>query len=154
MNTLQRGDATEAALISALLDGFEVVLPFSRSSAYDLAVALDENRVIRIQCKCGRLCEGCVIFNTSGTDHGSGPRHYRGRADLFGVRCSEIGSTFLVPVATAPLSSMGLRLNPARNNQRSKIHFAADYELTRWTVERLRSVIPSAAPSRVERQGG
>ena len=43
MNTLQRGDATEAALISALLDGFEVVLPFSRSSAYDLAVALDEN---------------------------------------------------------------------------------------------------------------
>jgi PD-(D/E)XK endonuclease len=44
MNTLQRGDATEAALIGALTDrGFEVLLPFSRSSAFDLGVALSPN---------------------------------------------------------------------------------------------------------------
>lgn len=145
MNTLQRGDATEAALISALMDGgFEVLLPFSRSLPYDLAVALAENRLARIQCKCGRLRDGCVIFNTSGTDHGSGSHHYRGRADLFGVRCSEIDSIFLVPVAIAPLSSMGLRLSTAKNNQRARIHFAAEFELARWTVERLREVVPGS----------
>jgi len=145
MNTLQRGDATEAALISALLDrGFEVLLPFSRSSAYDLAVPLAENRFARIQCKCGRLHDGCIDFNTKGTDHGNGPQHYRGRADLFGVRCSEIGCTFLVPVAIAPLSGMRLRLNPAKNNQRSRIHFAADYEVARWTVDRLRDIVQSS----------
>jgi hypothetical protein len=145
MNTLQRGDATEAALISALTDrGFDVLLPFSRSSAFDLGIALAENRFLRIQCKCGRLREGCVVFNTMGTDHGGGPQHYRGRADLFGVRCAEIGSSFLVPVAISPTSHMGLRLNPARNNQRSRVHIAADYEIERWTVERLRAVVDSA----------
>jgi hypothetical protein len=49
--------------------------------------------------------------------------------------CSEcgagIGYTFLVPVAIAPLSGMRLRLNPAKNNQRSRNHFAADYEIAR-----------------------
>jgi PD-(D/E)XK endonuclease len=144
MNTLQRGDATEAALISALTDrGFEVLLPFSRSSAFDLGVALSPNRLLRIQRKCGRVRDGCVVFNTMGTDHGRGPKGYGGRADLFGVRCVEVGSTFLVPVAIAPISHMGLRLNPARNNQRSRIHYAADFEIARWTVERLNTVVHS-----------
>jgi PD-(D/E)XK endonuclease len=146
VNTLQRGDATEAALMSALVDrGFEVLLPFSRSSAYDLAVALADNRFVRIQSKCGRVRDGCVMFNTVATDHGGGPRDYRGRADLFGVRCSEVGSIFLVPVAIAPRSAMGLRLIPAKNNQRSRIHFAADYEIVRWTVERLLAVVETSA---------
>jgi hypothetical protein len=148
MNTLQRGDATEAALITALVDhGFEVLLPFSRSAPYDLGVVLAGNRFVRIQCKCGRVRAGCVVFNTSGTDHGSGARDYRGRADLFGVRCGEIGSIFLVPVATAPLSSMGLRLTPAKNKQRSGIRFAADYEIGQWTLERFRDVIQGSPTS-------
>ncbi len=146
MNTLQRGDATEAALISALVDhGFDVLLPFSRSSAYDLGVALADNRFVRIQSKCGRVRDGCVIFNTVGTDHGGGPRDYRGRADLFGVRCTEVESIFLVPVASAPRSAIGLRLVPAKSNQRSRIHFAADYEVARWTVERLLAAVEASA---------
>jgi hypothetical protein len=95
--------------------------------------------------KCGRVRDGCVIFNTVGTDHGGGPRDYRGRADLFGVRCSEVGVLFLVPVVIAPRSSMGLRLAPAKNNERSRIHFAADYEIARWTVERLLAVVEASA---------
>jgi PD-(D/E)XK nuclease superfamily protein len=167
VNTLQRGDATEATLISALVDrGFEVLLPFSRSSAYDLGVVLAANRFVRIQSKCGRVRDGCVIFNTVATDHGSGPRDYRGRADLFGVRCSEVESTFLVPVAIAPRSAMGLRLVPARNNQHSRIHFAADYDLAQWTVERLLAVVETTAalslngqlsgsrPAKTETDGG
>jgi hypothetical protein len=155
VNTLQRGDATEAALISALVDhGFDVLLPFSRSSAYDLGVALADNRFVRIQSKCGRVRDGCVIFNTVGTDHGQGPRDYR--ADLLGVRCSEVGSMFLVPVVIAPRTSMGLRLVPAKNNQRSRIHFAADYEVARWTVERLDAVVEASAALSLngQRSGG
>ena len=62
VNMLQRGDAAEAALISALVErGFEVLLPFSRSSAYDVAVAVGDHRFLRIQCKCGHVRDGCVV---------------------------------------------------------------------------------------------
>jgi hypothetical protein len=126
--------------------------PFSRSSAYDLAVALAANRFVRIQSKCGRMRDGYVIFNTVGTDHGGGPRDYRRRADLFGVRCSEVGSIFLVPGVIAPRTSMGLRLTPAKNNQRSRIHFAADYEIARWTAERLLAAVEASAALRLNGQ--
>jgi hypothetical protein len=151
MDTLQRGDAAEAALISALVErGFEVLLPFSRSSAYDVAIAVGGHRFLRIQCKCGHVRDGCVVFNTAGTDHGSGARDYHGRADLFGVRCPEVGKTLLVPVAIAPRSSMGLRMKSPKNGQRSKIHFAADYEIALWTVDRLRGVVQSSSLLRLD----
>jgi hypothetical protein len=37
----------------------------------------------------------------------------------------------------------GLRLVPTRNNQRSNIQLAADFEIGRWTPERLRAVLDS-----------
>jgi hypothetical protein len=57
------------------------------------------------------------------------------------VRCAEVGKTFLVPVAIAPRSSMGLRMKSPKNGQRSKVHFVADYEIALWTVERLRGAV-------------
>jgi hypothetical protein len=38
---------------------------------------------------------------------------------------------------------MGLRLVPTRNNQRSRVHLAAEYEIGQWTPERLRAVLDS-----------
>jgi hypothetical protein len=75
MNTLQRGDATEAALMSALTDrGFELLLPVSRGSPFDSGVALSANQLLRVQCKCGRVRDGCVVFNTMGPTAEAGPR--------------------------------------------------------------------------------
>jgi hypothetical protein len=44
-----------------------------------------------------------------------------------------------------PLDAVGgfrayLRLEPARNNQQRKVRFAADFEIDRWSTERLLEV--------------
>ena len=88
--------------------------------------------MIRVQCKTGRLRGGCLVFNCYSTDHGHGPGHYRGRADVFGVSCPQLERVFIVPVDLANMTEMRLRLEPARNNQRLRTHDAEQYDVARW----------------------
>ncbi len=87
--------------------------------------------------------KGCVVFNAYGTDHGSGPRSYSGLADVLAVYFPPHDQVFLIPVDGHPVSKGGLRLEPARNNQRKGIRFAVDFEIGRWTEERLAMLAPA-----------
>ena len=136
------GTQTEAAVLSALAHhGHAVLIPFGEGHPYDLAVDPHDGRLIRVQCKTGRLRGGCVIFNCYSTDHGRGPGNYHGRADVFGVCCPALGRVFMVPVDSASATEMSLRLEPARNNQRLRTHDANAYDVALWRPERL----PAAA---------
>ena len=86
-----------------------------------------------------------MIFNSRSTDHGSGPQSYVGRADIFGVYFPPTDAVYLVPINAVASSCGRLRLEPTRNNQRRRIRMAADFEIDRWTPERLAALVPTVS---------
>jgi hypothetical protein len=81
-----------------------------------------------------------LAFHCRSTDHGRGRQTYDGLADLFGVHLPARDAVYLVPVAAVPGHVGRLRLEPAKNNQRRGVRFAADFEIDQWTPDRLASV--------------
>jgi hypothetical protein len=135
MSTIAKGNAAEAAVILALESVHVITLvPFGGGCPFDVAALLPDDRLLRIQVKCGRVRKGCVIFNSHSTDHGRGPLDYRGRADLFGVYVQELDRVFVVPVDECPPNYGWLRLEPTKNNQRRGIRLAEDYSFERWAA--------------------
>jgi hypothetical protein len=138
------GDRSTLAIIAALQEnGFATYLPFGENTRCD--VVIDRDGVVsRVQCKTGRLRRGAVIFPVcSSYAHHPNPRmarrDYRGQVDFFAIFCRETTVVYLVPIDVLPLTrEAALRVDPARNNQRSRIRLAADYEIGRVAIERLR----------------
>ena len=141
MQTAARGNAAEAAVLSALVRrGYNVLVPFGGGHSYDLVVEA-RGRFIRVQCKAGWPSRACILFNPYGTDHGNGATSYDGRADVFGVFFPPTEGVYLVPLTAVAKSQGRLRLEPARNNQRKRIRLAADYAIERWTADRLAGLV-------------
>lgn len=130
--------------------GFRVLVPFGEGHPYDLVVDLDGS-FLRVQCKTSRHQRGCLVFNPHTTDHGRGRQSYLGRADIFGVYFPTAESVYLVPIDAVTHFSGRLRLEPARNNQRRKVRFAADFEIDRWTVDSLLDLVQES-DTRTERE--
>lgn len=127
------GERAEGAVLAAILHaGWTALLPFGGSHAYDL-VGEKEGEFFRIQVKHGAVRDGAVMFraySSSGKGTAKVVRNYHGRADYFGVYCSELNRVFLVPVNDVGTGTITLRLTPAKNGQVAGIRFAADYDLT------------------------
>jgi hypothetical protein len=134
MNTLDRGNAAEAAVLHRLIAaGIPVLVPFGGGLSFDLgAVVPPDGEILRIQVKSGRVRNGCVAFNTWGTDHGKGRLSYQGRADILAVHAPELSDILMVPVEDCIPFRGRFRIDPTRNNQRSGVRFAADYLLEKW----------------------
>ncbi len=134
MDTIRKGNAAEAAVLNELIfAGVGVLVPFGGGFAFDLcAVVPPVGDIVRIQVKCGRLRDGCILFNSCSTDHGRGRQNYEARADLIAVYVRESRSVYIVPVDECPSFIGVLRLHPPRNNQRRGIRFAEDYSLEAW----------------------
>lgn len=142
MNTLVRGDAAESAVLHALVKrGHAVLLPFGQSQPFDLVIHLGGATFVRVQCKNARLDRGCALFNGYATDHGKGVTRYAGLADIFGVYFASHDAVYLVPVDELLAHHGRLRLDPPRNNQRERVRLAADYEIDRWSRNRLRAAV-------------
>jgi hypothetical protein len=147
MDTIKKGNAAEAAVLLALIDGgIGVLIPFGGGAPVDLvAVTPPDGDLVRIQVKSGRIRKGCVEFNSSSTDHGKGQLPYTGRADLIAVHVREISETFAVPVDDCAPFRGYLRVDEPRKNQRRGIRFAADYTLDNW-LQSLGSGVANAQP--------
>jgi hypothetical protein len=128
------GERAEGAVLAALLRaGWTVLLPFGGSHAYDLVTEQD-GQFRRVQVKHAVVKDGTVQFRAySSTGKGAAKvvRDYQGRADLFGVYCSELDRVFLVPVSDVGMSTVTLRLELPKNGQRSGIRLADQYEIMR-----------------------
>jgi hypothetical protein len=94
-----------------------------------------------VQCKTAWPRGGCLIFNSRSTDHGRGPRSYRGLADVFGVYFPLNDSVYLVPIGAVAEFEGRLRLDPPLNNQRRGIRLSAEFEIDRWSDEALREIV-------------
>ena len=135
-----KGDRTTLAVMIALREcGYAVLVPFGENTRYDLVID-DGERLARVQCKTGRLRHGAVIFAVcSSYGHhmrpGSARRDYRGQIEYFGVHCPDTTAVYLIRIGDLNVRvGAALRVEPARNGQRSKIRNAADYEVGRVTV--------------------
>src|SRR6478609_10456935 len=139
MDTIRRGNAAEAAVLSALVSAdLHVYVPFGEGSPCDLVVGRGDE-LFRVQVKSGRVRGGCVEFNTCSTDHGRGRLGYVGRADVFGVWVPELDRVLIVPVGEVAKYRGYLRLAPARNNQQRGVRYASDYAVEDWVRSRARA---------------
>jgi hypothetical protein len=133
------GDRSTLAVMLALREaGYAIAVPFGENTRYDLILD-DGERLLRVQCKTGRLRAGGVVFRPSSSyaHHPSSRvtrRRYEGEIDYFGVCCIDNGHVFLIPIEDIPTTWMAiLRVKPARNRQQKRIRLAADYHI--GTVE-------------------
>jgi hypothetical protein len=120
------GDITVAMLTAHFLKlGFAVLKPVTELSRYDLVIDRG-NGFETVQCKTGRLKDGCVRFFSASSANNK--RHsYKGQVDLFGVYCPETDRCYLVPVDEAGSAECYLRVEPAKNNQVAKTRLAEAY---------------------------
>jgi len=131
-------------LAALVAEGYDVAVPWGGGQPYDLLVDLGGPEVLKVQCKTGWRIKGCIAFHTRSTDHGQGRQSFVGQAHIFTVYFPPLGSVYLVPLdAVAEVQGL-LRLEPTRNNQRKRVRFAADFEIARWSPERLLEVKRSA----------
>lgn len=130
MNTKSIGELGVARTLSRLLEsGYAVSLPFGDNLRYDLVVD-DGQRLMRVQCKTGRLDDkGSIAFPvcSSANHRGLGRRDYRGHIDAFGVFCPETDSVYLLPLCAVEhcRREARLRVDPARNRQVKGTRMAA-----------------------------
>lgn len=136
MNTKDKGDAAEASVLAILMrSGKHCLLPYGDNRRYDIVVD-ERGRFVRIQVKCGRIRNGCLVYNTTTVVNGKTTGRYNESIDYFGVYCFETDKLYLVPERDAPIGTGSLRLD---NNKKAdkKAKYAATYEFDSQSFEEL-----------------
>jgi hypothetical protein len=136
----EKGQRSEAAVLHKFIEHRLVVLqPFGDTERYDIVVE-ESGNFYRVQIKTGRLENGRIQFETrsSGTLTKSVKKdNYRGDADVFAVYSPAIEEVFIVPISSAPETSMGLRIEEA-DKESPNINWASEFTVEQW-VQSIRS---------------
>jgi prevent-host-death family protein len=128
-----KGNVAEAMIAArAVQAGVAVLRPQGEHGRYDLVFDLG-GPMARIQCKWGRLEKDVIVVHLAGfrqTPQGAvRTRYSREEVDAFAVYCGALDRCFLIPFAAVEgQTGVQLRVRRARNGQRARLHFAADYE--------------------------
>jgi PD-(D/E)XK nuclease superfamily protein len=135
LTTNQKGCLTEAAIAyAAAKAGISVLKPLA-DERYDLVFDVGA-RFIRVQCKTATLRGDVIVVPCRSARRGPDGmirRYYTSdEIDAFAAYCCELGRAFYLPldIFDAP-TAIQLRLNPARNNQRTGINWADDFDFSR-----------------------
>lgn len=130
LQTADKGNLSEARILAAFVAaGYLVSVPFGSGHKYDFVVD-DSTRLLRVQCKTGRVKNGTLLFNAySQSGNGSVKMSYRGLADLFAVLNPEDDKVYLVPVEDVGVTIGSLRLTPTLNRQAQRVRWAESYLL-------------------------
>lgn len=103
-------------------------MPFGDNQRYDLIVD-DHGKLLRCQCKTGKLSDGKVSFNVCSTNWNKGTRKdYHGQIELFLVYCPQNEKFYRVPIEACGTVTMTLRDSPAKNNQKTRTRLASEFE--------------------------
>jgi hypothetical protein len=145
LSTNQKGALAEAAVaFEAVKLGIGVYTPFSGHEPYDLILDV-RGQLLRVQCKWA-VRRGEVVVVTCRRNR-RGPngfirRMYEpGEIDVIAAHCAELGTTYLLPShLSVARSAVQLRLSATRNNQKSGVHYAQDFEFGA-TLRRLQGPI-------------
>jgi len=132
MTPSEIGSRAEGAMLATLLkEGHAVLLPFGGHQRYDMVID-GEDGFQRVQVKHGRVRNGAVAFSTissTGTGEKKVVRNYVDEVEFFGVYCSELDSSYLVPIQDTVSGICSLRIEPTKNKQAKGVKWAEDYVL-------------------------
>jgi hypothetical protein len=141
MNTKEIGSLTEVIVMTALMKaGYKISVPWGDNSPYDL-IADKNNKLMRIQCKTGKIRNGSIEFSTSRVSYCAESKkpvrqkYEEDSFDAFAVFCEETESAYLVPRSEVGTSQGYLRINeeihPNANSEwhLSRMTWAKDYIL-------------------------
>jgi hypothetical protein len=134
METREKGNLTESKILAAFVEAsYLVLLPFGDGHKYDLVI--DKGLCLqRVQCKTGRVRNGCLMFNAcSFSGNGATRRDYKDVADLFAVLNPQTGDVYIIPVEEVGHTVASLRLNPPLNRQSKGIRWAKSFLLSSYS---------------------
>lgn len=120
-----------AILAELIKRGYRVLLPFGVNQRYDLVLDCD-GRLLKAQCKTGRLRGGAIEFRAVSTQSNMNRTRiqgYAGQVDLFIVYCPATEKTYVIPAEDVPRARMYLRVKPPRNQEAKRVRWAKEYEL-------------------------
>jgi PD-(D/E)XK endonuclease len=132
VTTNQKGAIAETAIIHAAVKlGIGVFKPIM-DERYDLVFDL-RHQLVRVQCKWAMRQGEIVVVPCYSNRRGPAGmirRSYtNGEIDAFAAYCDELKTCYFIPIDRFPRrSAVSLRLSPARNNQRTGINWAEDFE--------------------------
>lgn len=114
MNSYQKGNLSEAKIVAKLLELGKVVFkPVGEGFRYDLLIDNCDGTFTRVQCKTARVGKnGTIIFATGsrGGHNKAKNKGYVGQADVFMVYAKHTDKVYVIPVESAPIGSMSLRI--------------------------------------------
>jgi hypothetical protein len=134
MTASEKGDVSESAIIYRILNkNYSTSLPFGNNLRYDLVMDTG-NELLRVQCKTGRMENGCVKFDLSSTWFVDGKwkrfKYNKKEIDCFLVYCKENGIVYkidLVDDDSKNQTRMSLRIDKPKTNKKVK-NWAKDFE--------------------------
>jgi hypothetical protein len=134
LTTNQKGAIAEAAITKAAVEqGIEVYRPAVEGGRYDMIFALEEGRLLRVQCKWAARHDDVLLircYSCRRAIEGMRVRHYTAdEIDAIAVYSPDTGRCYLIPPRLWDGHRVvHLRLKPTRNNQRRLINWAEDYD--------------------------
>jgi hypothetical protein len=137
LSTNQKGAIAETNIAAAATElDIPVLRPIVEHGRYDLAFEI-RDRIYRVQCKWGALCEdGAIIkVNLTSSRHSPTAGYVRtsysaAEIDLVAAYCAELDRCYLLPISlVAGRRAIHLRVKPPRNAQRACLNLAVDFEL-------------------------
>lgn len=132
MHIKTKGYIAEAYVTARLMeDGWKILRPVEESSRYDL-VAEKNGKFLRVQVKYVTPKGGVLSVNCRSSNNWS-VLHYSSKdIDVIAVLDSKSKLIYYIPVAEINYSLFKIRIDPAKNNQKTKIHPAEDYLKLRY----------------------
>ena len=132
MTTAQKGAIAELAIqLTATKLGVDVYLPVAEGGRYDLILDL-AGKLWRVQCKWARRYGDVIVvrlYSNRRAREGLRRRLYSAdEIDAFAAYCLELDRCFFIPISEAPRHELRLRVAPTKNNQRSKVRLADDFD--------------------------
>jgi hypothetical protein len=134
LTTDQKGAIAETAIVhTAIKAGFGVWRPVAEGERYDLILRVGA-RLLRVQCKWAPRHGDVVVVRCYSSRRARAGlvrcKYERDEIDAIAAYCEEIDRCYYLPVELcAGRLQFHLRLAPARNNQKSGINWAHDFDL-------------------------
>lgn len=127
MHTKTKGTIAEMAVAAYLLEkGWKVLLPLGENHRYDL-VAEQSGRFVRIQVKYITPKRGRLEVKCASSNNWSVLQYTAKEIDVIAVFDSKNKSIYFVPMTKVRRSSLSLRIEQSKNNQKLKINLARDF---------------------------
>jgi hypothetical protein len=133
MNSSLKGAiAEQAVILECTRLRIDAMRPFVEGRRYDLMLDTGD-RLLRAQCKWASLKNGVIVAQLGTCRHSPTAGYIRttytaAEIDGFALYCDATRDCFWLPIADFEgLSQAHLRVEPARNNQRQLVKWAADY---------------------------